>query len=58
MAGRKDPTNAAAHAETKNSMTFASLNPDPKPFVQRKRLIVVRIAAVTAIAFLLSQSHF
>lgn len=54
--GRKDPTKAAAHAETKNSMTFASLNPEP--FVQRKRLIVMRIAAVAAIAFLLFTKPF
>jgi protein-S-isoprenylcysteine O-methyltransferase Ste14 len=39
-------------------MTYTSVDPEPKPFDQRKRLVVVRIAAVATIAMLLFTKPF
>jgi protein-S-isoprenylcysteine O-methyltransferase Ste14 len=39
-------------------MTYTSLKPAPKAFDQRKRLLVVQVAAVTAIALLLFAKPF
>jgi protein-S-isoprenylcysteine O-methyltransferase Ste14 len=39
-------------------MTSASLNPAPKPFDQRKRMVVVRVAALMAVLLLLFAEPF